>query len=172
MSNLSVSISRGSNGSTASAMAERAAKTTATNSFASSMLASTAKTATAVQLNDNFNSGQAVIARALAQSNAQKMSGHAAARAASGFMVAMGGTGMRKKSPAESSSQGEAENDEVMTVMEATRELQELNMRFNLQYLQLQHAMESENRQFTTLSNVMKTKHESAKTAIDNIKSG
>ncbi|MEO1482669.1 MAG: hypothetical protein AAFU77_11235 [Myxococcota bacterium] len=171
MSNLSVSISRNSTNAPPTA-AERAAKSSATSTFASSMLASTVKSANAVRLTDNFNSGQAVIARAIAASGKQKMSGHAAARAASGFMVAMGGTGMRRKSPAQSSSQEEAESGDVMSVMEMTRELQELNMRFNLQYLQLQHAMESENRQFTTLSNVMKTKHDSAKSAIDNIKSG
>ena len=98
------------------------------------------------------------------------MSGHAAARAASGFMVAMGGTGMRRKSPAQSSSQEEAESGDVMSVMEMTRELQELNQTFNLQYLNLQQNMQSENRQFTTLSNVMKTKHDTAKNAINNVR--
>ena len=40
---------------------------------------------------------------------------------------------------------------------------------FNLQYLQLQENMQRESREFTALSNVMKVKHDSAKSAIDNI---
>ncbi|MEO1170744.1 MAG: hypothetical protein AAFX94_01660 [Myxococcota bacterium] len=58
----------------------------------------------------------------------------------------------------------------VDAVMQQTRELQELNQTFNLQYLNLQQNMQSENRQFTTLSNVMKTKHDTAKNAINNVR--
>jgi hypothetical protein len=55
-------------------------------------------------------------------------------------------------------------------LMLATRQMQEMNMSFNLQYLQLQQKMQSENRQFTTISNVMKTKHDTTKAAINNIR--
>ncbi|MEZ4271861.1 MAG: hypothetical protein R3C68_10670 [Myxococcota bacterium] len=52
----------------------------------------------------------------------------------------------------------------------ATREMQELNMSFNMQYLMMQQKMQSENRQFTLLSNIMKTKHDTAKNAISNVR--
>jgi arginine decarboxylase-like protein len=55
-------------------------------------------------------------------------------------------------------------------LMNATREMQEMNMSFNLQYLQLQQKMQSDNRKFTTISNIMKTKHDTAKNAINNVR--
>jgi pyridoxal biosynthesis lyase PdxS len=54
-------------------------------------------------------------------------------------------------------------------VVEATRALQQEAQAFNLQYLQLQESMQRESREFTALSNVMKVKHDSAKSAINNI---
>ena len=41
----------------------------------------------------------------------------------------------------------------------------------NLYYLQIQQEVDSQNRSFTTLSNVLKTEHDSAKSAIGNIHS-
>ena len=46
----------------------------------------------------------------------------------------------------------------------------EMSQSFNLQYLQLQQNMQEENRQFSSLSNVMKTKHDTAKNAINNVR--
>jgi len=60
--------------------------------------------------------------------------------------------------------------DSSEQMMQATQELQELNMSFNLQYLALQQHMQSENRQFTAISNIMKTKHDTAKNAINNVR--
>ena len=54
-------------------------------------------------------------------------------------------------------------------VMDATRALQQEAQSFNLQYLQLQESMQKESREFTALTNVMKVKHDSAKSAINNI---
>ncbi len=54
-------------------------------------------------------------------------------------------------------------------VIEATRTLQQEAQSFNLQYLQLQENMQRESREFQAISNVMKTKHDSAKAAINNI---
>jgi hypothetical protein len=45
-------------------------------------------------------------------------------------------------------------------IFQATKEMQEMQMTFNLQYLQLQNQMQNENRQFTMVSNIMKTKHD------------
>jgi len=55
-------------------------------------------------------------------------------------------------------------------LLQATKQMQETQMSFNLQYLQLQNQMENENRQFTVVSNVMKTKHDTVKNAINNIR--
>lgn len=54
-------------------------------------------------------------------------------------------------------------------MLEATRTLQQQAQSFNLQYLQLQENMQRESREFTALSNVMRVKHDSAKSAIGNI---
>lgn len=55
-------------------------------------------------------------------------------------------------------------------LMVATTQLQEMEQSFNLQYLMLQQEMQQESQQFTTVSNVMKTKHDTAKDAINNIR--
>jgi hypothetical protein len=54
-------------------------------------------------------------------------------------------------------------------VLAATRALQQQSQSDNLQYLQLQEDMQRENRQFTTLSNVLRVEHDSARAAIQNI---
>jgi hypothetical protein len=53
---------------------------------------------------------------------------------------------------------------------QSLQSLQETQMSFNLQYLQLQNTMQNENRQFTMISNVMKTKHDTVKNSISNIR--
>jgi hypothetical protein len=55
-------------------------------------------------------------------------------------------------------------------LLAATKNMQEKQMSFNLQYLQLQNAMQNENRQFTMVSNIMKTKHDTVKNSISNIR--
>jgi cell division protein FtsB len=52
----------------------------------------------------------------------------------------------------------------------ALGELCQMSMKFNTQYLQLQSQMQNENRQYTTVSNVMKTKHDTVKNSISNIR--
>jgi len=52
----------------------------------------------------------------------------------------------------------------------ATTAMQETQMSFNLQYLQLQSQMQNENRQYTAISNIMKTKHDTVKNSISNIR--
>ncbi len=46
----------------------------------------------------------------------------------------------------------------------------EMQQSFNLQYLQLQQDMQAQNRQFTLVSNIMKVKHDTAKSAINNVR--
>lgn len=55
-------------------------------------------------------------------------------------------------------------------LMNATQQMQEMQMSFNLQYLQLQENMQNTNRQYTAVSNIMKTKHDTAKNVISNIR--
>src|SRR4051812_31482182 len=54
--------------------------------------------------------------------------------------------------------------------LNATKHMQEIQMSFNLQYLSLQSQMQNENRQFTAVSNIMKTKHDTVKNSIGNIR--
>ena len=55
-------------------------------------------------------------------------------------------------------------------LMAATQQMQETQMSFNLQYLQLQDQMQRENQQYTAVSNLLKTKHDTVKNAIHNIR--
>ena len=55
-------------------------------------------------------------------------------------------------------------------LLQAVKDLADTQMSFNLQYLQLQQQMQNENRQFTTVSNIMKTKHDTVKNSISNIR--
>lgn len=55
-------------------------------------------------------------------------------------------------------------------LLNQTKGMQEMAQSFNLQYLQLQEKMQAENRSFSTVSNVMKTKHDTAKSSISNVR--
>lgn len=55
-------------------------------------------------------------------------------------------------------------------LMAQTKDMQEMMASFNLEYLQLQEKMQAENRSFSTISNVMKTKHDTAKSSIQNVR--
>lgn len=53
--------------------------------------------------------------------------------------------------------------------MEEMWQMQEDNQMFNLQYLQLQQELQADNRHFSTMSNLMKARHDTAKSAINNM---
>jgi hypothetical protein len=55
-------------------------------------------------------------------------------------------------------------------LMEADKSMQEMQQSFNLRYLQLQNQMQDENRQFTMVSNIIKTKHDTIKNSINNLR--
>jgi arginine decarboxylase-like protein len=63
-----------------------------------------------------------------------------------------------------------AKSSRTDKLYKAAREMAEMGQSFNLQYLDLQRRMQDENRQFTMVSNIMKTKHDTAKSAINNIR--
>jgi hypothetical protein len=56
------------------------------------------------------------------------------------------------------------------TLLAATKQMQEMQMSFNLRYLELQSQMQHENRSFTALSNIMKQRHDAMKNSISNIR--
>jgi len=73
-----------------------------------------------------------------------------------------GGAGLAGAAGAISSAQDE--------LLKATKQMQEMQMSFNLQYLQLQSQMQNENRSYTAVSNILKTKHDTVKNSISNIR--
>jgi methyl-accepting chemotaxis protein len=60
--------------------------------------------------------------------------------------------------------------DPAGQLLKATEQMQEMQMSFNLQYLQLQNTIAHENRQFSMVSTIMKSKHDTARNAINNIR--
>lgn len=63
-----------------------------------------------------------------------------------------------------SSTEAAARN--VATILD----LESLEQSFNLQYLLLQQKMQNENRAYTAVSNIMKTKHDTVKNSISNVR--
>ena len=63
-----------------------------------------------------------------------------------------------------------ARGDGQDQMLKATKSMQEAQMAFNQQYLQLRSQIESENRSFTLVSSIMKTKHDTVKNSIGNIR--
>ena len=116
--------------------------------------------ATSVALAAPFVPGGPVLAGAVRAAAAPALA--SAARSAAAGTT--GGTAMAGTTGTTGAA-GDAGGD----VLEATRTLQQQAQTFNLQYLQLQEAMQRESREFTSLTNVMKVKHDSAKAAINNI---
>ena len=60
--------------------------------------------------------------------------------------------------------------DPQQILLDEAKHIQEMNMSFNMQYLHLQQKMQDESRRFTLLSNIMKTKQDTAKNSISNIR--
>ena len=66
--------------------------------------------------------------------------------------------------------QAAANGNSQNQLLNATKQMQETQMSFNLQYLQLQSQMQHENRSYTAISNIMKTKHDTVKNSISNVR--
>ena len=58
----------------------------------------------------------------------------------------------------------------VFNLAEWAMDQQEATMAFNLQYLGIQDESQAENREFAAISNIMKTKHDTVKNSISNIR--
>jgi hypothetical protein len=65
---------------------------------------------------------------------------------------------------------GAGPSDAFNQMMTATRQMAEFQASFNLQYLQLQEKIQIDTRQFNLVSNIMKTKHDAAKNALNNVR--
>jgi hypothetical protein len=55
-------------------------------------------------------------------------------------------------------------------LLAASQAMQDTQVSFNLQYVALQSQIQNENRSYTAVSNIMKTKHDTVKNAISNIR--
>jgi hypothetical protein len=55
-------------------------------------------------------------------------------------------------------------------LMQATQQMQQMQMSFNLQYLALQEQMQNDAREYTALSNVLKARYDTMKGILANIK--
>jgi hypothetical protein len=88
--------------------------------------------------------------------------------AASAGPAAMGKSAPGHEDPLGAASGGGSGGDS-WDLMKAQQAMQDQSRDFNMQYLQLQESMQRESREYQTLSNVMKVRHDSAKAAINNI---
>lgn len=154
---------------------------TAKTNFGNVLQTGLSKTADTVmdagQLAAPFVPGGAVLSAAITGLGGLKSKGSAATAASSPNAVVVGGnSGSTVTSSGSTSSNFSnmeelaAQGDSGAMQLLATKEMQEMNQSFNLQYLELQQNMQNENRKFTTLSNVMKTKHDTAKATINNVR--
>ena len=124
-----------------------------------------------------FVPGGAVLSAAITGLGGLKSKGAASTAASAPNAIVVGGNAGSGGTVSGSSSSNlsnmeslAAQGDSGAMQLLATKEMQEMNQSFNLQYLELQQNMQNENRKFTTLSNVMKTKHDTAKATINNVR--
>jgi hypothetical protein len=55
-------------------------------------------------------------------------------------------------------------------LLNATKQMQEMQMSFNRRYLQIHAQMQQENRSYTAVSNVMKAKRDAEKNSLNNVR--
>jgi hypothetical protein len=65
---------------------------------------------------------------------------------------------------------GTGSSSSVDPLMEATQQMQETQMSFNLQYLMLQENVQNDSRQYTCISNIMKSRSNTVKVVLSNIR--
>jgi len=82
-----------------------------------------------------------------------------------GELVGMAADGLRGLNGAAPDSMPGAGDDQIQQMFDQ----QQQSQAFNLQYLELQNQIQQDNREFSTLSNLMKARHDTAKSAINNM---
>jgi hypothetical protein len=139
-------------------------------------------TAGAVGVAAPFVPGAAVVSAAISGAGSAMTSGGAGgAGGAGGYGAASGGGGgtafagvgdLPMGGPGLNSNTNGAppQGFNQQQLLDQTKNMQEMMASFNLQYLQLQEKMQAENRSFSSISNVMKTKHDTAKASIQNVR--
>ncbi len=123
--------------------------------------ASTTRTRQTIKPTSTFNQvlrGGAQVLLAGAEIASKVMGGSVLSAALSSARAQIGGPG------APSASGGGSDFDALRQVQEQSREM-------NVFFLDLQQRMQAENRRFTTISNVLKSRHDTARAAINNIRS-
>lgn len=103
--------------------------------------------------------------QAMTQGGGGMQAGGGGAMAVGSGDIPVGGPGLNTPTGAGGKGGGSQQD-----MINQTKGMQEMMASFNLQYLQLQEKMQQENRSFTTISNVMKTKHDTAKASINNVR--
>jgi hypothetical protein len=83
-----------------------------------------------------------------------------------GELVKMAANGLRGLSDQAPGGLGGAKGEKLDQMWE----MQEQNQMFNLQYMHLQQELQSDNRHFSTMSNLLKARHDTAKAAINNMR--
>ncbi len=83
-----------------------------------------------------------------------------------GQIVKMAADGLRGLTDKAPGGLGGARGDQLDKMWQ----MQKDNQVFNLQYMHLQQAMQSDNRHFSTMSNLLKARHDTAKAAINNMR--
>lgn len=78
-------------------------------------------------------------------------------------MAANGLQGLKDQAP---EGLGGAEGEQLDQMWES----HEQSQAFNMQYMQLQQQMQADDRRFSTMSNLLKARHDTAKTAINNMR--
>jgi hypothetical protein len=83
-----------------------------------------------------------------------------------GEVVSRAANGLRGLKDQAPDGLGGAQGDQIDDMWK----MQEENQMFNLQYMQLQQELQSDNRHFSTMSNLLKARHDTAKAAINNMR--
>lgn len=83
-----------------------------------------------------------------------------------GELVSMAADGLQKLGDQAPDGLGAAEGEQLDEMWE----MQQHNQVQNMQYLKLQQAAQQQNRRFKALSNLMKVRHDTAKSAINNMR--
>lgn len=113
----------------------------------------------AQRFRDSLDEGGEVLLDGVESAASLVPGGPVATAAVRGARAAAGGAGGGVGSPEGPAAAGPGPDDPVASLRDET-----------MRYLELQQRVSAENRRYTALSNVMKSRHESAKAAIHNIK--
>lgn len=82
-----------------------------------------------------------------------------------GQLVGMAAGGLQRLRGRQPGGMGGAPQEHIDKMWE----MQQQNQVFNMQYMQLQQSLQADNRNFSTMSNLIKARHDTAKAAINNM---